>query len=173
MGGFLGSILGGANPTLAGDINQSGQIAGFGTSVGEGAINTGTGFLEDILSGNQAETAKVLAPQISDIAKQANEKTQTNAEFGNRSGGTNASNQNTTDTARAGVNDLISKLTSTAATTLPSIGQGLLSTGLQANSQQADESQQQMKNFQDSVLGSGISDFAATGLNAAEGALHF
>ena len=30
---------------------------------------------------NQAETAKVLAPQISDIAKQANEKTQTNAEF--------------------------------------------------------------------------------------------
>ena len=36
MGGFLGSILGGANPTLAGDINQLGQIAGFGQTVGEG-----------------------------------------------------------------------------------------------------------------------------------------
>lgn len=82
------------------------------------------------MSGNQADISKLLAPQISAISKQANEKTQTNAEFGSRSGGTNASNQSTMDTARAGVNDLTSNLTSGAIGEGLSAGSGLLSTGM-------------------------------------------
>lgn len=168
MGSFLSSIFAGSNPTLGGDINQAGQISGFGTSVGEGDISNASGFYNDLLSGNQATEAKLLAPQISNIAKQAQQKTQTNAEFGNRSGGTNASNQNTMDTARSGVNDMISNLTSGAASGLASLGTSALNTGLNANQVQANESQQQLENFQNSILGKGISDVAATGLDALE-----
>lgn len=170
---WLGGILAGQNSALGGDIGGAGQIAGFGTSLGEGDLGTASSFYNDILSGNQAKIAQLLAPQIGGIAKQAQQKTATNAQFGDRSGGTNASNQSTMDTARSSVNDLISNLTSGAASGLAGIGQSALSTGLSANAQQASESQQQLKNFQDSILGQGTADFAASGLNAAEGRLGF
>jgi hypothetical protein len=173
MGSFLSSILGGANPTLGGDINQAGQIAGTETSLGEGAQQAGLGFQEQILSGNQADEAKLLAPQISNIQKQGQQQIQTASQFGTRSGGTNAAAQNNIDTQRGQVSDMISKLTGGAASALPGEGQNAVNTGLTANQTQADESEAQLKNFQDSILGKGISDFATTGLNAAEGGLNF
>ncbi len=173
MGGFLGAVLGGANPTLGGDINQSGQVAGFGTSVGEGDIGAASGFYNDLLGGNQAKEAQLLAPEISGIQKRGQQQIQTAAQFGNRAGGTNAAAQNNIDTQRASVDDMISKLTGGAASNLASIGSNALNTGLAANKQQADQSQQQLENFQNSVLGKGISDVAATGLNAAEAGLGF
>lgn len=173
MGSFLSSILTGQNPTLNGDIGNAGNVAGFGIGTGEGAVQSGLGFQEGLLSGNQAEEAKLLAPEISNIQKQGQQQINTAAQFGNRAGGTNASAQNNIDTQRSGITDMIAKLTGNAANSVTSTGEGLLNTGLNANQQQAQESQDKLKNFQDSVLGSGVSDVAATGLNAAEGALGF
>ena len=164
MGSFLSSIIAGANPTLGGDINQSGQIAGFGQSLGEGDLQNASGFYNDILSGNSAKQAAVLAPEISNIQKQGQQQIATAGQFGNRSGGTNASAQNNIDTQRGQVSDMIAKLTGERRFGLSSIGSNALNTGLSANAQQADQSQQQMQNFQNSILGKGISDFAGNGL---------
>lgn len=100
--------------------------SGFSGSVGEGLLSNSSALLNGLMSGNPAEISKLLAPQIGEISKRANEKTQTNAEFGSRSGGTNASNQNTMDTARSSVNDLISSLTGKAMGEGASLGSDLL-----------------------------------------------
>lgn len=173
MGSFLSGIFTGSNPTLQGDINQAGQIAGFGTTTGEGAIQSGLGFNEALLSGNQAKEAQLLAPQIQGIQQRGQQQLQTQGEFANRSGGVNASNQQNIDTQRADVNNMISQLTGGAARDVTQAGQGLLGTGLSANALQAQESQMQLENEKNSVFGKGISDFAQTGLNAAEGGLGF
>lgn len=173
MGAFLGSILAGSNPTLGGDLNQSGQIAGFGQSLGEGDLQNASGFYNDILSGNSAKQAAVLAPEISNIQKQGQQQIATAGQFGNRGGGTNASTQNNIDTQRGQVSNMVSGLMGNAASGLSSIGSSALNTGLSANAQQAQQSQQQMQNWQNSILGSGIGDVAATGLNAAEAGLGF
>lgn len=94
--------------------------------MGEGLLGQSSQFISTLLSGNEAAISKLLAPQISTIAKQANEKTQTTAQFGNRSGGTNASNATTMDTARGSVNDMISSLTSGAIGAGASLGSDLL-----------------------------------------------
>lgn len=163
MGSFLNGIFGGANPTLGGDINQSGQIAGFGTGVGEGDISAASTFDQDLLNGNSATEAKLLAPQIKTMQQQGQQKLNTTAQFGDRSGGVNASNQTTMDSTRSNVDDMISKLTGDAATNLGSLGTSTLSTGLQANQAQASESETQLQNFINSILGQGISGAADYG----------
>ena len=104
--------------------------SGFAGATGEGLLSNSSALMNALLSGNQAEIAKLLAPQIGAVSKQANEKTQTNATFGARSGGTNASNQNTMDSARASVNDMISSLTSGAIGTAASTGTNLLNSSM-------------------------------------------
>lgn len=104
--------------------------SGFAGTVGEGLLSNSSAFVNALLSGDQGKIAELLAPQIGAISKQANEKTQTNAQFGSRSGGVNASNQNTMDTARAGVNDMVSKLTSGAVDEGLSAGSNLLSSSM-------------------------------------------
>lgn len=156
MGSFLSGIFTGSSPTLQGDINNAGNINGFGTAVGEGDINEASGFYNDLLSGNQAKEAQILAPEIGNIQKQGQQQVQTAAEFGNRSGGTNASAQQNIDSQRSNVNDMISKLTGSAASGLAGIGENALNTGLNANQVQANESQEQLKNEQQSLLGGAI-----------------
>ena len=166
--GWLGSILAGSNGTLGGDVNQSGQIAGFGQSLGEGDLQNASGFYNDILSGNSAKQAAVLAPEISNIQKQGQQQIATAGQFGNRSGGTNASAQNNIDTQRGQVSNMVSGLMGNAASGLSSIGSSALNTGLSANAQQAQQSQEQMQNFQNSILGgdlSGLSGNLGTGLS--------
>lgn len=171
MGSFLASIFGGSSPGTTAAEGTAGNIAGFGTGTGESAVDAGLGFQEGLLSGNQAEEAKLLAPEISNIQKQGQQQLNTAAQFGNRSGGTNASAQNNIDTQRGQVSDMISKLTGGAATSVTDTGMGLLNTGLNASNSQASDAEQQLQNFQNSILGSGASDFAATGLNGLEGGL--
>ena len=119
--------------------------SGFAGTTGEGLVGNSSAFLNALMSGNQADISKLLAPQIGAISSQANQKTQTNAEFGSRSGGTNASNQNTMDTARGNVNDMVSGLTSGAIGTGLSTGAGLLSSSMGGFSA-AFNQQQQMQN---------------------------
>lgn len=109
-----------------GATNSLNGEAGFAGSVGKGLLSDSSALISALLSGDPGKIAKFLAPQISEISKRANEKTQTNAQFAGRSGGVNASNQNTMDQARAGVNDLISGLTSSAIGEGASLGSNLL-----------------------------------------------
>lgn len=153
---FLGGIFTGSAPGLTAAEGTASNIAGYGTGTGESATNIGLGFEEGLLSGNQAEEAKLLAPEIQNISNQANQKTQTNAEFGTRSGGTNASNQTTMDTARTNVDNMISQLTGNAAGAVTSAGTSLLGTGLNASEAQANEAEQQLQNQQNSLLGTTI-----------------
>jgi hypothetical protein len=164
---FLGGILTGSNPTLGGDVGNAGNIMGFGTATGEGDISAASGFDQSLLSGNQAQEAQLLAPQISNIQKQGQQQIQTAGEFGNRSGGTNASAQNNIDTQRSNVNNLVSQLTSGAASNLGSLGTSTLGQGIQANTLQAGESQMQLENEQNSLLGNSIS--GASGFGEAFG----
>ena len=76
----------------------------------------------------------MLGPEISAVNKQAGQKIKTANEFGNRSGGTNASNASTADAARGTIDSMIGKLTGTAASSLGAQGGGLLGTGVGANS---------------------------------------
>lgn len=152
--------------------------SGFAGATGEGLVGNSSAFVNALLSGNQADISKLLAPQISQISKQANEKTQTNAEFGARSGGTNASNQSTIDTARAGVNDLTSKLTSGAIDEGLSSGSNLLNSSMnglstvfnQNNTEQAQRAAQWNDIFKSigSVAGA-VAGFPGVGAGASQG----
>lgn len=171
--GFFGSLFGGQNSTLNQDINQAGNTMNFASGLGQSDLQMGSDFYKTLLSGNPEAIAKLLGPQISTIQKQGQQQLNTTAEFGNRSGGTNASAQTNMDTQRSEVEDMIAKLTGTAAGAVTDIGKFGVDTGLKANEISAEESQQKMKNIMDSIFGKGIQDFITTGLNAAEGAMGF
>lgn len=166
---FLGGIFTGSDPTLEGDINQAGGIAGFGTAVGEGDIGAASDFDKTLLAGNPAETAKLLAPQIQQITGQGQQKKQTLAQFGNRSGGNNSAANTIDDTTRANIDNMISSLTGQAAGQLGSLGTATLGLGLNANQLQAQEAQQKLQNQQQSLLGGLITSGVEGGLGMVPG----
>src|SRR6266568_3824778 len=157
MGSFLSGIFTGSNPTLDGTIGNANDIMGFGTSVGKGDIGAASDFYKTLLGGNSAAEAKLLAPQIKTIQDQEQQKINTEQQFGDRSGGTNASNQMTMDNARGSVDDMIAKLTGGAAGGLANLGTSTLGIGLNANEIAAKEAQQRLENQKDSIFGQGIS----------------
>ena len=168
--GFFSSLFGGSNPTINQGIKQAGQVAGWGQSKGEGLSTQAGDFFSSLLSGNPATTAKLLAPQIQAQQQQGQQQKQQNAQFGNRSGGTNAANQSIDDKTRANISNMISTLTGQAATGAADMGKSLLDTGITALNQQVGFSQQQMQNWNNSILGQGISSGAGYAEAAAMGA---
>lgn len=160
---FLGGLFTGSNPTLDGDIGNAGNIMNFGTAVGEGDISNVSDFDNTLLAGDPAKTAKLLAPQISQITEQGQQAKDTIAQFGTRSGGNNSKAQTIDDTTRANIDDMISKLTGQAAAGDASLGTSTLGIGLHANQVQEEESQQKLQNQQNSILGGLIT----RGVNAA------
>jgi hypothetical protein len=167
---FWSGVFGGSNPTLNQGINQSGQVAGFGTTKGEGLTTSAGNFFTGLLSGNPAQTAKLLAPQIKGIQDRTQQAKQTAAQFHNRSGGTNAKMQTADDTARAKVSDMVTDLTGKAATASADLGKSLIDQGMDALSKQVNFSQQQMDNWSNSIFGKGMTEAAAYGETAALGA---
>jgi hypothetical protein len=169
---FLGGVFTGSAPGVNAAEDTASGVSGFGTGVGEGAVSTGLGFEEGLLSGNQGEEAQLLAPEISNIQKEGQQQIQTAGEFGNRSGGTNASAQNNIDTQRKSVNDMVAQLTGQAATGVTTAGENLINTGLTASTDQAQEAQQELDNQKNSLLGQGITgaaDYAESFLPVAHG----
>ena len=162
MSGFMSGIFTGNDDTENQDIANAGNINAFGTATGEGAVQQGLGFEEGILSGNQAEQAQLLAPEIQNIQKQGQQQIQTAGEFGNRSGGVNASAQNNIDSQRAQVNNMVSQLTGQAAGAVMNEGNQMLNTGLEANTLQNEEEQQKLKNQEGSIFGKGITEGFST-----------
>ena len=147
--------------------------SGFAGSMGEGLLSNSSALINGLLSGNQSDIAKLLAPQIGAISKQANEKTQKNSEFAERSGGTNASNQNTMDTARSSVNDMISSLTGNAMGAGASLGSNLLGQSMSGYndvfSQNNTEQQQRLAKINDIFNSSAA--VASMGVGAAGGVM--
>jgi hypothetical protein len=109
------------------------------TGIGSGATSAGfsdtsqaSDFWSAILSGDMSKISSVLGPEFGAIQSQAQQSIDTAGQFGNRSGGTNAAIQNTTNTTRANESNLIGNLTGQAASQLGTLGTNLLNTGLSA-----------------------------------------
>jgi len=166
---WFSSLFTGSNPTLSNDIKQFGQAGQYGIGQGESDINAGSSFWKSILSGNTADQMKVLGPAVNSAKTSASQDMKTNSMFGGRSGGTAASNAATQDKVHGYIANLIGSLTGGAASSLASTGGGLLSTGLGAYGQQEQASAEQMKNWQNSILGGAITGAAGIGLDWASG----
>lgn len=162
---FFGSIFGGQNKTLSGDMNKFGQIGEFATGTGMSDITKGSGFFSDILSGDKTKQARALASPISTIGKQTQQRLNTNAQFSPRSGGTAASNEMAKTAATGSINEMIASLLKDSARSLSTEGSNLLSQGQSAFGNELEASQIQMKNWSDSILGMGL----AQGAGFAEG----
>jgi hypothetical protein len=169
MGSFLSGIVTGGNPTLDKDINQSGAASEFSTGVGEGAVTKANKFYGDILSGDPTQEAEALAPEIASAKARTGQQKKTNAEFGNRSGGTAATNAGLDTGVSTDVLNLEGGLKSGAAAGEASLGTTEQQLGLSGEELQAKLAQQKLENQRSSVLGHGISDFADTALQGAEG----
>ena len=105
-------------------------IGGFGSSQGKSDVMKAQDFWSSILSGDMSRISSVLAPEISSVNKQTQQRKQTLSTFGNRGGGTNAAAQSLDDNALSSIRGMISSLTGSAATNLGSMGESLLRTGL-------------------------------------------
>ncbi len=158
--GFWGGLFGGQNKTLDKDINKFGQIGDFATSTGMADVTKGSGFFSDVLSGDKTKQAKALASPISTIQNQTQQKLNANAQFSPRSGGTAASNEMAKSRATGSISEMISSLLSDSAKSLSAEGKDLLSQGQSAYGNQLEASQIQLKNWNDSILGTGISEGA-------------
>lgn len=169
---FWGGLFGGSNPTLNSQIGSLGAMAGSTSQQGQGDVSSASSFWNSILSGGGA---KALAPEISSVMQQGQQKKQALGQFGNRSGGTNAKAQTIGDQGTSSINNMIASLSGTAAGQLGSLGTNLLNTSLNASQLQSQDSQMQMQNWQNSILGKGIGaaigGAEAFGLGAAGGAL--
>lgn len=170
---FWGSLFGGQSKTLSSDINQTGQLSGFASGVGQNNTTQGSNFFSSLLSGDPTKIGTALAPAISAGQQGAQQQKNSTAQFGNRSGGTNASMQAIDAATRGNITNLVGGAQTGAASTLLSSGSGLLGTALSGYNQQAGLSQQQMQNWQQSIFGGGISDLAAGALGGAETHLGF
>lgn len=124
----------GIDQGVSGQENQQYQnlsgLSGFAANEGQKDVASSDAFMQAILSGDPAKIGQFLGPQERAITGQAQQKKQVNAQFGNRGGGTNASNQTIGDTTTASINDMISKLTGTAVSGLSSTGQNLVGEGM-------------------------------------------
>lgn len=171
MGGFFSALFGGSSPQLNQALSQSGQVAGFGTNLGEGDITQASNFDKALLSGDPSAIGKILSPQFSDIQAQGQQQLQNLVQFGNRSGGTNAAAETNIDSQRADVERLISQLTGQAEQGLTGIGLGEQGIGLGANQQQAGEAQQKLENEKNSIFGNVLGDLSGFGTDLLTGGI--
>lgn len=168
--GFWASLFGGQNQTLNNAIPATSGIANWATNAGESNVGAGTNWMQSILSGDQAKIAQALSPAISAQQNQVSQAKNQIAQFGNRSGGTSSAAQSADAAARGNIINLIGSLQSGTAANITSVGSNLLDTGLNAFNASAGLSQQRIQNWQDSILGRGLTTAAAYGEATALGA---
>lgn len=131
-GSLLGGIFaGGASPEEKAMYGATANIGRFGTSAGEADISKSQDFWSAILSGDATKIATVLGPEMSAFNRQGQQRKQTTAQFGTRSGGTTGAMQTIDDATLSSIRSMISQLTGGAATSLGQMGTSLLNTGLQ------------------------------------------
>jgi hypothetical protein len=126
--GFFGIGMGPTKQEKS-EFGNIASLANFATSKGESDINSADSFWKSILSGDPNKISKVLGPQISGINKRAQQQKKTASEFGNRSGGTNAAEQEAGEGVRSEYDTMVSGLTGEAASALGASGSSLLAAG--------------------------------------------
>lgn len=127
----MGSLVSGIAGLIEGDPtkpeeNQLGTLSGYEGPAGQNATTTATNYYGGILSGDPAQVAMTLAPEISTATQGAEQQKLQNAEFGNRSGGTNSSNQSIDSNTRGTITNLEGEARQNAAAAEAGIGQNLL-----------------------------------------------
>lgn len=100
--------------------------SGFATGMGEGNLTLSSDFFRNLLQ----DPYKALAPQIKAQQDQISQQAKTNAEMGNRSGGTNASTQAANAQGRANLISAATGAQTGAASELASTGANLLGQGI-------------------------------------------
>jgi hypothetical protein len=154
---WLGSLFSGSSPTLNSLIPTYGSIGQTQTGQGQTNQNTASSFWDSIVSGDATKQMQALSPEIS-AAKVSNQQTQkTNTIFGNRGGGTAATNAASSDKLHSDITNLIGSLTNSSASSLASLGTNQVNTGLSSFGMQQQASQEQLSNWANSILGKGIS----------------
>jgi len=173
--GFFGSLFGGENKTLDQNIPGFQQSAGFSTGVGQNDVTAASKWYNDILSGDPTKMAEAVAPETSAIQGQAQQAKNQTAQFAPRSGGTAAAIAELDANTRAQIIKLLGGLQSGSASALGSLGTTEQGIGLESRKAADDASQQQMDNWQNSILGKGITSAASSaeafGLGVGEDAI--
>ena len=156
LGGFFSALFGGQDKnlnSLIGTFNQAGS-----SSLGQGQKNQNTAgnFWNSIISGDSSKTAQALAPEISSEKKAVQQDQKTSAMFGNRSGGTAASNNAATDKVHSDITNLVGSLTNSSASSLASLGSAQVGEGSGLLSQEQGADAARMENWSNSILGLGL-----------------
>lgn len=165
--GFFSGLFGGSNSTLNKNIPAFESSAGFSTGVGEGDVTAASKWYNDILSGDPTKMAEAIAPETSAIQGQTQQQKNQTAQFSPRSGGTAAAIAGLDANSRAQIIKLLGGLQGGAASGDASLG--TTEQGIALNNRTAGDaaSQQQLKNWQDSILGKGITSGVASAESAA------
>ena len=160
IGSFFSALFGGSSQNLNQNIAKTGQIADFSTALGESNATAGSDFQKAILSGDSTKQMQVLAPVVSAAKTSASQQNKTNSIFGTRSGGTAASAASTDDKVHGDITNLIGTLTGKSADSLLSSGSTFLNQGESANMDNASLGAERFTNWQNSILGKGITGAA-------------
>jgi hypothetical protein len=160
MGSLVSGIFGLANgdPTKQQE-GQLGDLGTFGANNGEGDINAAQGYYGGILSGNPAEIAETLAPEISTQQTQDQQAKNNLAQFGTRSGGATSSAAGIDSAGRGNIINLIGQAQQGAAAAEAGLGTNLLSQG--SSNIQADAGLKRAQNTEELGDISGIATGAA------------
>lgn len=144
------------------------DLSNYGKNQGTKNTNQASTYWSDILSGDPTKTAAAIAPQSKIIAGQAEQQRKTTSEFGNRSGGTNATNQMIDTNSAAAIQNLINSLIPQAASHLEKIGSDELHLGADTASSlgQQTERARQFDTEQANALGGGISKLLKGGIGS-------
>lgn len=131
--GIFGIGGSGAKTTRQQELSSWGSlqnIGGFATPFGENQIKQGgqnlsnaSDFWNSLLSGDKTKIGQTLAPEIGTIEGQTQQQLDTLSQFGNRSGGTNATLNALQTNKQAQIQGLIDTLIPQAASQVAQIGQ--------------------------------------------------
>ena len=153
---WLGALFGGQSKELNQLIGTFSQAGNNALGQGQKNQNTAGNFWNSILSGDSSKITQSLSPEISAEKKAVQQDQKTSSMFGNRSGGTAASNAAATDKAHSDITNLIGNLTNSSASSLASLGSAQVGEGSTLLSQEQGADQQRYQNWENSILGLGL-----------------
>lgn len=172
MGAYLmaaqkgADVAGGIYDLVAGDPAEReektlGALGNQEISTGESLVNPAATYYENVLSGDPTRIAQSLSPEISAGQTQVEQQALSNANFGNRSGGTAASTQAGEAGERANIINLVGGLQSSSAGAAGSLGSSQESLGA--------SNEQTVANLKSGRRSQVTSDIQALGGNNSQG----
>lgn len=148
-----------------GDLSD---LSGYGKNQGEKNTNQASTYWSDILSGDPTKTAAAVAPQANIIRGQAQQQKLTTSEFGNRSGGTNATGQMIDTSSASAIQNLVNSLIPQAASHLEKIGSDQLQLSANTATSLGDQTEKarEFDTQQANKLGGGIGSLLKGGIGS-------